>query len=445
MFAPMVRSNRGALGVDYRRMVARGVRNAVLSYARGYGGPMVARAVKNFGTQTYSYLRGKARGVGTSTSAGGKTYRSYGSSSSNLRGVYRGRGKSIFRRSRRGKKRYTKWIASRAKRQFSGAAFVKQVGGTVEDDQAVHIAINNTPIRVLFRSLINVVIRRLFIKSGYDVDDDASFIDGWNTGCNITCIYRTTPANAESTLSLNGVAGEKFYELVDRITTQWDASMSANPNAVFDRISLRRGGTDGSYGVTTRAYLRDARFNILTRNALKVQNRSINVVGNDQDDDVDRCPIKGTVCYGKGSAPIPNDTFWTADFYGDGTTAVVSQLGGTNQLLQTTLNPTTFSTTKNFTKFTMDPGAVKTHVVSDKINVTFNAIIRWIRVQRTLDATDTRMPYGSHKVISFEKVIGNVGDNTQPVKVIYESELKMWIGFTWGQERYNRPINLTVI
>lgn len=364
-------------------------------------------------------------------------------SSSYLRGKYR-RVASMFRRGRGRRRRVLKkWISRRTKRQFSGFAFVHQSGGTVNDQKAVHIAFNNCPARLFFRAMIFVMGRQLFRKAGIDVTDDAAGIP--NAGANLvfSMFWRQSPAASQVTSTRAGVANQRYFEFFDSIVNLLEGLVSLyTPNSVVDILQLQM--PDGSIH---QMYARDIVLDCIAKSALKMQNRSRNTTTDVDSTDIDRCPVNASVIQGRGTGPVPRDNFWSTDFYNDGNTALVALAGGTNQLLQTTLNPMTYVGARNYGRFTVNPGDIKTHIINQTFKVTFIQVLRSYMVNFFLDPSNMRVPFGQYKIVSFEKVIGNAADtsNTQDVSINYECEYKLWMGWKEPTKNYSRPINFATI
>lgn len=192
--------------------------------------------------------------------------------------------------------------------------------------------------------------------------------------------------------------------------------------------------TGGASHLTGKYNLRRARVNWRVKSSLKIQNRTVNVAGNVDADDVDNVPIYGKYYEGNGNyikAPS-NDLAGRDDIY------ISPQAGSYQGILQATADsgsqlaepprPSQLQNVKRHGKAHLDPGEIKTSVIYHNIKIGLNRLIAAMCYRH---AIVNRSQLGNYRVFAFEKMIktGLETEITQ-MKYAYELDEKRFISIT---------------
>jgi len=160
---------------------------------------------------------------------------------------------------------------------------------------------------------------------------------------------------------------------------------------------------------------------IESKSALKIQNRSINSVGNDEEDDVDNVPLygrsysgkgTGTTIIGGGEQPPSGQSL-----FGDASTGMIL-LDGTANLREPML-PYAAIDAKRSAKAKLDPADIKTSVLTDKFTIGVNKLLT---LMGNVSGTNPKSRIGKFRVFAFEKMIETVKVDADvvPMTLAYE-------------------------
>jgi len=148
---------------------------------------------------------------------------------------------------------------------------------------------------------------------------------------------------------------------------------------------------------------------VYVKSTLKIQNRSVEVAGDDEDD-VDNVPLYGRTYEGNGSgmdSRNPRVLAAAVDFYSHKSTGMINVIPGSSDMsLREPPLPNNFVGVKDSQKFSLSPGKIKTSILETHIKGT-----SLHRLMRTLyDPTNSgdvyrNTTYGSYRVMGYEKVI----------------------------------------
>lgn len=362
----------------------------------------------------------------------------YGTFYGKYAGKSRRMGSKVFIK-RRGSRRvsYRRNLKARVNRLYRGHAVVRQDTGVVQGTQAVHLNVNNAPLLTTVYSCFQALVRKMFSKMGNDVVDCEAVLPAMYTGGVFTLGYRPSVNGSYSIISYAVVNTDSLKSIANALYLLVD-NMTYSPGLELDVFVYERDNYQ------TQMYIRNLSFNILSKCSLKMQNRSVNVSGETQTDEVDKVPITGQVLSGKGNCPVQRGDVGL-DFMGVGLEPVNIVSSSTpNTFGAVKPNAYDFRGVKYSKKLNLQPGDIKTESISSVVKVRFNSLLKvWISYRNVGGASqpnETYCPWGMFKLLSFEKLIGNTVADNQDIIVKYESELKMYIGLENVTERYAKPI-----
>lgn len=175
--------------------------------------------------------------------------------------------------------------------------------------------------------------------------------------------------------------------------------------------------------------LAKAKIHLFAKSSLKIQNRTINVAGNDEADDVDNVPLYGKSYYGNGNYVQYGEA--NAFIYPD-------NLANENRVTRTfTVNtspaePFLKSQLSNCTRYGkahLDPGQIKTSVLYFSktllVNTLFAEMTRSNGTYGSNASLGCPIQYGKYQMFHLEKMIQSIiTSETNSIKVAYEVDWK---------------------
>lgn len=191
-----------------------------------------------------------------------------------------------------------------------------------------------------------------------------------------------------------------------------------------------------------------ARFNYTQ--SMKVQNVSLAADGGadaDQDSDVFNVPLNGRIYEANGNG---------LRFKYPGFTMLKPNLGiglGSNIIKATSSNAVPseppeayeFENVKRYEKISMNPGKIKTSVVSKAFSCGIDKFMdHLIFAVRTPLSVNKSQPFGKARVMCLEKVIGNITGTEQPIRVRCEVDTKLQCYLHTKNRVFLCPDNYTI-
>jgi len=198
-------------------------------------------------------------------------------------------------------------------------------------------------------------------------------------------------------------------------------------------------GEGGFYYAAVKSWdLTKARIKLYGKSALKIQNRTINTAGNLEADDVDNVPIYGKSYFGSGNYvgyfdPSTSNQTWSPMLYITNGTPVLDKLAGVmyakfigNHPLTEPPVKSTLRNVKSVGKAHLDPGQVKTDVLTIQKSFNINTLINLLFHHTGENTQDFLHNIGLYKVFLFEKMIQAVAtNNVNGIHIAYEVDLKI--------------------
>jgi len=175
-----------------------------------------------------------------------------------------------------------------------------------------------------------------------------------------------------------------------------------------------------------------ARVQMYTKSSLKVQNRTINTAGNDEEGDVDNVPMYGKQYEGNGNHIVYGNHLAGALYPSNDilrcNADLLIQEKATNAALPQLREPPPLSVLKNaktIAKAKLDPGEVKTSVLTWSQSALLNVVLRKTTISNNLSPLVTPQHIGKFRIFILEKMIQAVAtDNINGMKLAYELDAK---------------------
>lgn len=312
---------------------------------------------------------------------------------------------------------------------LKGVTLVTEVGGVVDGGVSSSTAGNvvavghaNVPLVEMHRMMWRAIVKRLFIQSGIeDMSDFDELIPRISTGDEVRVSYRLTPdSTVWSAYASPLTLGTSSFNTValDLATT----FLALNePNIEFQNIGLwpaTAGTTFLNYAVLN---LKTCMVHMNGKSTLKIQNRSTESSGGTEES-VDNVPLHGRAYfgYGNGTDAITRDLLVPS-------TGMTFRCNDTNGALakvplesfyQEIPPASQFTSVATFGKVVLDPGHVKTSVLSFSKVVPLNSIYR---LMFTDASGHSKVLFGKFRFVLLEKMINATTPSlTNSIKVGYE-------------------------
>lgn len=209
----------------------------------------------------------------------------------------------------------------------------------------------------------------------------------------------------------------------------WNANTQSVTRFYFYRCFITQPTTyNPSIKSSCEVDLTNLQVKYTAKSSLKMQNRSKTGTSTDADV-VDDVPLYGKTYYGKGQGPyLKNaDEFsikWTADT-DNGLIDPGLILYNLSPSLMEPVNPLEFNRVKAYGKVTVTAGQIKTSVLSENKNLSFNGLYAVVNVRRFAASQDAQNCYlGKFRVMALEKIMHV---DTTEIVLAYEIQSNMTV------------------
>lgn len=248
------------------------------------------------------------------------------------------------------------------------------------------------------------VVKLLMEKADFRINELGSTA-GLQAGDKIVVEYAPTLAAAGVTIDLTLVVGNTYFTIVSWLSDPvrpWNATTTDN-TAILMSISRLPANAVTSFNNPGYSYLKlsEVTFHYMAKSSMKMQNRTINAVGDDEED-VDNVPLYGRSFEFKG------DTLFSGAGSVQQTTITCNQQYGyiVDASPQRAFEPVLASQYKNVKKYGkvhIDPGHIKTSVLTDQFSGNF------VRLYSTYNTgnTTSHKKVGVTRVFQVEKMINS--------------------------------------
>lgn len=252
--------------------------------------------------------------------------------------------------------------------------------------------------------------------------------------------YQISPTATVSNVSYTTTGTDSFKDFIDWFTSSarpWHSTLDQDQEFLFQKCLVQQAGaTTGPKYPTKEFNLELMKVKLFAKSSMKIQNRtqSAGVEGPDYTDVIDDSPLIGRSYSGngntlKGSAEPTGDLIAEANLgYMQGNDSVPELHTSRKEPPQ----PTNFKNVKFSGKVTMEPGEIKTSVLTSSYSHYLNT---WVRVMRpgvqqpnsgaTLAlTTGLRRSEGKFRVFALEKQLAITAD-ARSINCAFEVNLEM--------------------
>jgi len=323
-----------------------------------------------------------------------------------------------------------------------GVSFVTEAQDQVTDDQCVYIGHTTALYQEWAKYSCFALLKHMCDLNNIPINDWTAasvfgsadvFVLEWKSTINsapTSTSIQLTPADVLS-----------FYATADAIWTRLVYGIvnggSFNVRSVVMAFGWRRGGLLNQPGVNY-INLYDADFTFLAKSALKIQNRTVTTVADNEADDVNNCPINGKVyeAYSNAIYPKSNTTFPVPSRI----TGVVSEGAGSRTSLHEPPPAYHFHNVKKSQKVSISPGGIKTSILDTYKKFNLTTFYRMLASLYNIDDSIHQVYFGKVRFFALERVIGRLSGTESPVTCVYEVNSKLQVVMNAPQKNYCAPI-----
>lgn len=333
----------------------------------------------------------------------------------------------------------------RRKAVLGGTTTVYETGGIVQSDAAGELVYvgHGTPVYLLYQSAWWTVLRALFIKAGIAIGNAypatvLSTLDLRN-GDVINVRYRASGVSALSTTSYTVVNTDTVNTIINAFASNanWENVVLGNSIEFYD-MQFVPNVVITSPNSKAVLKLDGCVLHFDTKSDLKIQNRTQSVSATAQPDETDlnNCPLYGKSYEGSGMGPMLKGQeagvglMSAISFKANNATgliqAIPSATGSTDVGIREPLDYQIFTPVSKVGKIHLDPGQIKTSVISKKIHMNFSKFVNYVlpELADTSTASGARTSNGrvaNYRMFALEKML-DANTTATPTAVIVAVE-----------------------
>lgn len=331
----------------------------------------------------------------------------------------------------------------------NGVSIVSETGGLLTSSYARYIGHTTMgPLNKVRMLCFLAAIKAIFKKMGFQVPDmNAQLTTLPNNGLVVTDFlalsWRNSPAGANGSKTV-AMSTLSMMELAQEYA-DWYDGISAKDIILYEFHFVPDGNDTSSSYQRTTIQIVNSRIHFDCKSTLKLQNRSVNSVGNDEADDVDNVPLYGKSYSGKGTG---SKTLWdgytnltSLNYVADDIHGIINY-DGSNPKTQEPLDPRIVIKATKTGKAHLDPGQIKTDVLYFKGGYDFNKLLNtYIPVYNGAPAVGANLrDVGTFRFFGLEKMLEiypYVGDVLTIVNFIiaFERNIRMTAVFKPGYQK----------
>lgn len=349
------------------------------------------------------------------------------------------------KRGRKYKSKYSKKrknIPSLYGMAIRGVTYTTETQNQVTGQQCVYLGHTTSNYQQFAKYFCFLLVKKCVEDRRLDINNWADTAQGFNVGDVLSVEYQQTPISAVSTQSHTLLAADILsYDAL--ATSLWINVFFAlvNAGSYTNRSILR-------YFVWTRSTdlrkfsLTNAKIYWRSFSDMKMQNRTVANVTDDDADDVDNVPLTGASYDAKGSTIYPKDiTTWYPNDRVSGNTYFSSPETTFDDVPKSYAFMPVAGKPVTSKKLMIAAGAMISSKLSDVSSMDVNAF--WKRMAEAyITASDdyNQVYFGKCRFFAFERCIGNIGAETQDIKVAFEVENKLSMSLSMYSNRFTSPI-----
>lgn len=328
----------------------------------------------------------------------------------------------------RGSRKFRK--KAMVKHQMKGVNMTMEYSGTTVADNTNWLGHITYPKDLLYKQAVVALFMHIMHKVGCKLSSTAEEAKTLPAGTTLTFEYKLQPSTNYSlqTAVFGGAPGEiRNADTFQGWFTAAERPWTGLPETEFGRVWIK-GATAGD-PTFFQMQMHQIKVTNIIKSTLKIQNQTVSVVGENEADDVTNAPLYGKSYNFKGTelklrkpfvgagtaAPLVRSIIVGQSYYGICTPAWT--VNEAPELQEPPQGAAEFTNCKAVGKAHIDPGNIKTSVLTDKIVMMFNTLFRESQIDVTIQNRERVRHYGHGRVFALEKML-NFG--TEKIKLAYE-------------------------
>lgn len=352
-------------------------------------------------------------------------------------------GKLRARRSARSFKKRGRRYRRKSVRRLNGVSYQTEFASFAAGDKCIYVGHTTALPDEILRVLIMACFKKVLIEFGITFSSWPQSRTGYLLNNDIfQFVYKDNPlGNPQSTgFSLTVVAGHvTFWDVVSNLFSIVKGTLvgsTVGDGLILTEIQFIRSNN------ITKVDLQDAMVDIFVKSALKIQNRSVAAAGDDELD-VNNVPVYGKLYQGKGNGALQRSVDNVSFLNGAATGNNVNIDGSTFANFAEPPHPAEFTHVNRYTKVFVNPGHIKTNVLTfkTKINITnlFIKIYKYYWNNQTSDWFNL----GVFSMFGIERVIAKLGGEASPgINVTYEIDNKFFCNIYPAPQKFTTPMRV---
>lgn len=312
----------------------------------------------------------------------------------------------------------TKVRMTRTRLEEQGVTFVNEYRDAPADTnvECSYIGHASLPTYETLLNLCRALVKALVVRGGRDITTFKMVVTTAEGGFAVGDIFRisyyanvTSPTLTD--LDYAVFAGATYEDIAVGLAALLSAITAADVTR-FVYAEIRPLGT-GSKIAFSKIQLNQCRVQLKASSRLKVQNRTVNAVGDIEADDIDNVPIQGKLYKAKGNAFLH---IASRNLYQLSTQGLIRAVVPRDAPLSEPPMPREWENCTKSSKLRISPGGIKTSILGHSRIYLFQNLLNIL-----LRPTGYNVYCGEAQLMALEKVIGNYAT---PVLYAYELEYK---------------------
>jgi len=311
------------------------------------------------------------------------------------------------------------------KMAMNGPLHHLETNGTVSASPDVQAMLHSScPIKNLQKRAWEAVVTAVMRKAGFQITSlDQVLVDGV-AGAYLKVDYYVSPGSAVATTATLALGTTETIDgVANAIILLFTADSVTIKDYMFDRITYYPPALTATQYCGASLNLRGAKVKFLTKNSLKIQNRTVEATG-DETVDVNNVPLRWTkYCY-KGNSLMTRvrqfasaQTSLTTQNYRGFLAQSYSQAGLSG--MAEPPSPATFVGVKTVAKGILEPGSIQTSVINSTFSTRLDFLFRYQGGIGTSTSEQVHR-YGNSCMILFDKMINTT--NAQNIQLGFECQ-----------------------
>jgi len=315
------------------------------------------------------------------------------------------------------------------KRKLKGSMSAKGIHGTYEHSQLVdaatiaYVGHATTPRDIIFRSAWQAILKQLLIKIGYKMNSITDSVTSGSPPFTVGDVFRLeyyldaqqTAINITNATVIVGITWKQIADVF--------ASLVSGGSDYGQFLPVRLmflPGSSSGYGAA-QLNLQYGMLSFSCKSSLKLQNRTLTSLGNDESDDVDNSPLYGKTIGGKGTGVemlFPNSSA-PGQVVAQNNNGIITKVSLDTDLLEP-LSGFFFPKSTQQGKIHLDPGQLKTSVLKYDRRISLAYLFKLFSY---VPGNPVIVPFGNYRFFQLERMIDISGSLNMKIAMEHNLEV----------------------